>query len=115
MRCKTASRATIHAPPGFITVQATCPIRQGAREGLAGIGFLDQGNSDSSRFRFVGDVVALASMRPEANLLLAFGVHPLPISHVPHVADHQCAYLPLSGPDDASATDILLQIPRPSP
>src|SRR5260221_12398050 len=34
MRCKTASRATIHAPRGLITVQATRPIRQGARTGL---------------------------------------------------------------------------------
>src|SRR5258707_11038453 len=42
MRCQTTSRATIHAPRGLITVQATRPIRQGAQTGLTRRGFLDQ-------------------------------------------------------------------------
>src|SRR5689334_19559636 len=46
MRCKTTSRATIHAPLGCITVQAPRPIRQGARTGLTGIGYLDQANGN---------------------------------------------------------------------
>src|SRR6266436_5706319 len=56
MRCKTTSRATIHAPLGFITVHATSPIRQGARTGLTSLGFLDQGHCNPHRRRLVGDI-----------------------------------------------------------
>src|SRR5260221_2352971 len=111
MRCTTTSRAAIHAPLGFVTVQATTPIWQGARTGLTGIGLLDQANGNPRRFRLVGDVSALASVRPEANLLLAFGVHPLAIRHVAHIADHQRAHLALRGPGDDGTTDFVLQVP----
>src|SRR5260370_11862911 len=111
MRCKTTSRAPIHAPLGFITVQATTPIRQGARTGLTGIGLLDQANGNPRSFRLVGDGPALPSMRPEANLLLALRLHPLAIGHVAHIADDQRAYLALPGPGDDSTTDFVLQVP----
>ena len=45
MCSKTASRATVDAPPGFVTLQAARPIRQGAGAGLAGRGFFDQGDA----------------------------------------------------------------------
>src|SRR5689334_17538416 len=79
MRCKTASRAAIHAPLRFVTVQAACPIRQRTGTGLTGIGFLAQANGNPRRFRLVGAVHSLPSMRPEANLLLALRLHPLAI------------------------------------
>ena len=109
---ETASRAAVDAPLGFGTLQAACPIGQGARTGLAGIGFFDQDDGDPRRFGLVGDVLALASMRPQANLLLALGVQALAIGHVAHIANDQRADLPFLRPGDDGAADFVFHVPR---
>src|ERR1051326_3661758 len=54
MRSKTASRATVDAPLGFVTLQTAGPARQRAGTGLAGIGFFDRSDGDARCRRFVG-------------------------------------------------------------
>ena len=56
MGSETASRAAVHAPLGFVTLQTARPIRQRAWTGLDCVGFFDQGNGDACRCRLVGDV-----------------------------------------------------------
>ena len=77
MGSETAIRAAVDAPLRFVTLQAAGPVRQCAGTGLAGIGLFHQGNGDTCRRRLIGDILALPSMRPEDNFLLALGVEPV--------------------------------------
>ena len=110
MRSKTASRAAIHTPLGFIALQAPGPVQQRARTGLAGRGFFDQGNGNPSCRRLVGDVRSLPSVRPQANLLLALRIQSLPIRHVSYISNDERADLALPRPVHHRAADLVFHI-----
>ena len=76
-----ASRAAIDAPLRFMPLHAK-------RTGLARIRFINHENSDANRGCLVGDVLALPSVRPQANLLLALGSETLAICHITYIPDH---------------------------
>lgn len=103
MRPKTTSRTVIMPSLGFVTVQTL-------RAGLASVGFGAEGNADARRLCLVGDGGTLASVRPEADFLLAFRVQVLAICHVAYIANNQGSYLPLFGPCHDGAADLVFQI-----
>src|SRR5215469_10985655 len=60
---ETARRADVPPPLGFVTLQTGRPVRQRARTGLTGVGFIDQGDRDAGGGGLVGEILALAAMR----------------------------------------------------
>jgi len=65
------------------------------RAGLAGVGFGNQHHGDSVTSGFVGDVRAYPSVRPLADLLLAFRMQSLAVSDVSYIAERDhCDLLP---------------------
>lgn len=113
MRSKTASRAAIEPPLGFVTLHAGCAVGQRAGAGLRSISFRAKGHSNACRFCLVGDVLALSAMRPQANFLLCFHVQAFPISHIPDIANDECANLPLFGPVHDGVADFVFHISCP--
>ena len=110
MCSKPASRTNVASSLGFVTLHAGGSVWQAARAGLRGVSFRAEGDSHSCCFGFVGDIGPLTSMRPQAYLLLALGIEPLAIGHIPYIADHQCADLALFGPVHDGAADLVFQI-----
>jgi hypothetical protein len=114
VRSETAIRTDKRPSLGFMTLHAGGSIRQRARAGLRGVGFRAEGDGDTHCLCFVRDIGALPSMRPEANLLLAFRIQPLAIRYVPDIANHQGLHLSLFGPLDYCSTRLVLHIPGPT-
>src|SRR5262249_15153866 len=103
---KTTSRATVHTPLGFGTVTRL-------RTGLAGRGFWAEGDSHARCLCLVGDVLALAAMRPQPDFLLAIGVQAFAIGYVSHIANDQGRDAALLGPRDHCPAGLMLHVPRP--
>src|SRR5690349_5230844 len=98
VRSETASRTDKRPSLGFVTLHAGGSIRQRARAGLRGVRFRAEGDGDTHCLGFVRDIGALPSMRPEANLLLAFRIQPLAIRHIADIANDERADVVLFGP-----------------
>jgi hypothetical protein len=103
LRSKTASRTDMASSPGFVALQA-------GRARLRGVSLVYECAGDACRLRFVGERGALASIRPEANLLLALGVEVLAIGHVPHVANDEQRHGTLFGTRDYGTADRMLHV-----